>query len=237
MKSSSYIPRSIWAALTGACFASASLVCTAPAKEPTTLVPAAPEPTSIWEGFYIELTGGGNGLTNDSFHQEGRSGSADYAFGWLAGASVGRQWENLGIEVEWLYRSNDIDSLKLADGGRGDGDLASTSLFLNLTWTFDGWGAAGARWRPYLGLGAGLLEEVDVDAVTAGLEDYSDEWVPAGQVTVGLMRELSPHWAVFAEGRYLYAGEVDLSAESGGGRDVSLNYETWSALVGLRFNF
>jgi opacity protein-like surface antigen len=202
-----------------------------------TAVSVPPPTVSSTEGFYLELYGGASGLTQDGFSLGGKSGSADYSVGWLAGGAVGHQWSNLGVELEWFYRTNELDELSLGGVKANDGDLSSTNLFLNLTWQLDGFGAPGARWLPYFGAGFGLLEEVDIDATKLGVEDFSDEWVPAGQVLLGVRKELSEHWSLFAEGRYIFAGEVDLTAEKGGGDIATLDYDGWSALVGVRFTF
>ena len=198
----------------------------------------SPQPVSLWDGFYVKLLGGTGGITTDSFSLNGTSTSADYGGGWMAGMSIGRQFnENVSVELEWAYRSNDLDGVRRGGSTFGDGDLASTGLFLNLGWMFDGWGAAGTRWRPYAAIGAGFMEEVDMDLTSAGIEDVSDTWVAAIQGVVGLEKELGGRWALFGEARYLYAGDADLSAESGVRQNVTVDYQGWSALVGVRFNF
>ena len=207
----------------------------------TPSVPPLPAPApaiSLWDGFYVKAFGGTGGLTTDTFTLDGSSTSADYGVGWLAGMSLGKQFtDNFSLEVEWTYRSNDLDGVRRGSSRVGGGDLASTGLFLNLGWTFSGWGAAGSRWRPYAAIGGGFLEEVDMDLTSAGIEDVSDTWVPAIQGIIGLEKELGRRWSFYGEARYLYAGDTDLRAESGARRNVTVDYQGWSALLGLRFNF
>jgi hypothetical protein len=222
------------------CTLTSALTAGTPVSSPSPAAPmlASPQPVSLWDGFYLKAFGGTGGITADSFSLNGASTSADYGAGWLAGMSIGKQFtDHISLEVEWTYRSNDVDGVRRGRSSVGGGDLASTGLFVNLGWTFAGWGAAGSRWRPYAAIGAGFMEEVDMDLTAAGIEDVSDTWVPAVQGIVGLEKELGRRWSFFGEARYLYAGDTDLSAESGARQNVTVDYQGWSALVGLRFNF
>jgi opacity protein-like surface antigen len=201
-------------------------------QPPVDPVAAAPEP--FWKGFYAELMIGVGVLTDDRFRFDGESAGASFEPGWLAGASIGRQWSNLGLELEWIYRRNEIDRTRLAGVTYDDGDLSSTNLFLNLSWTFEGWGRQDARWRPYVGVGPGFLEEIDTDVENSGIEDASQEWVPAVQGILGIRRAFGSRWSAFAETRYLYAGDTELD---GNGGDVDVDYQAWSFIVGPRLTF
>lgn len=202
----------------------------------------APTVHGAWnDSLYVELFGGFHQAFDKSITRGGASADASYKGGTMFGGSIGKvltpQW---AAEVEFFYRSNDVKEVKgLPFPGVSEGDLASTNLMFNLTYTFATEQAEKSflRFTPYIGVGAGFLQEADIDLTVAGREQqYQDSWVPAAQLLVGVSKALSSRWSVFIEARYHYAGEIDLDSTEGNPR-VEVDYNGVSGLVGLRRSF
>lgn len=200
-------------------------------------VGAADAASAASTGLYLEGFGGFSGLIDDGLTLDGESYDARYGSGFLSGAALGYQWTNLSLEVEFFYRSNDVDTVSRGRDRFTDGDYASTNLFLNAQYTFGSLLGGTAVVRPYLGVGAGLMQEIDIDLPAAGAEDLSASWEFGFQALVGVRWEFSPHWALFAEGRYTYGGDPELTSESGPSRTAKADYNGWAALAGVRWTF
>ncbi|MEM8752589.1 MAG: outer membrane beta-barrel protein [Pseudomonadota bacterium] len=191
------------------------------------------------DGPYLKLTGGASFLRDADLRLDGGDrAEGSFDLGFAAGAAIGYAFtDNISAEVEYMYRSSDADGF----GGGGfatGGDLASVVISAHALYTFDGFEApGGGRLRPYLGLGLGVIEEVDFDVsggVAAG--EYSDGGRLAFQARVGAVWELGEHWGLSLEGRYLNAGSPTLS-RSGGGEDLKVEYEAFDALIGVSYRF
>ena len=216
-------------------FSTNSLVAGSSAPQAAASIPATSSDFS--EGIYIEGFGGFSGLFDDDINLNGEKFSGEYGGGFLGGAAIGQQWKNLSLELEFFYRSNDIDSVSRGSESFEGGDYASTNFFLNAQYTFGSIAGRSAIIRPYFGAGIGLMQEIDIDMTGLNVEDISTTWEPALQAILGLRWELSPHWSLFTEGRYTYAGDPTLKSESGPSQSVTANYNGWTALAGLRWTF
>jgi hypothetical protein len=197
---------------------------------------------TLWDGVYLDVFGGFSILTSGDLTQSGQTSDGSYDGGFLTGLAVGREispaW---AFELEWFYRNNGVDSMK---GGVfddvNDGDFASTNLMLNAIYTIpreDADTGFFARISPYVGLGIGVMQELDIDMTVAGAEqEYSDNWVPSAQIIAGAAYPISGGFSAFAELRYHFSGSPALDAESGGAR-VDADYNGYSVLIGLRRTF
>jgi opacity protein-like surface antigen len=188
-------------------------------------------------GYYVEVFGGFSGLMNEGLSLDGSNYDADYGRGFLTGAAVGHQWSGFSLELEFFYRSNDVDQVSRGAERFMDGDYASTNFFLNAQHTFGSIAGNSAVIRPYVGAGLGLMQEIDIDLPGVGVEDISANWEFGFQALAGIRWEISEHWSLFAEARYIYGGDPELRAETGGGQTVRADYNGWSALAGLRWTF
>ena len=190
--------------------------------------------------YYVALRGGMDFVQDTDLSATGNSISftradAELDTGWNAGAAFGyRYGSNLAAEFEYLYRSTDVDSVKsngteIAD----EGDLASTALFLNAYYFFDG----GNTVVPYIGAGLGYANEVDIDlenGAGTGATDLEDDGF-AFQLIGGVEYSISEHLAVSGEARYFNVpNELDLS---NGGDSISLDYDGFSLQFGMKYRF
>ncbi len=197
---------------------------------------------SVWtDGLYLKAFGGLHGLADGDIKQGGSSGDGSYSGGQIFGAAVGKQLsKNWAVEAEFFYRSNDIDSVSGGPlGGSTEGDFASTNLMFNAVYTFtrsDGswlWG----KFTPHVGAGVGFLQEADIDATIGGVsQEYDDSWIFAAQVFAGVSYAINERWSVYLETRYHYAGEIELKSSSGN-NTLKADYNGYSGLVGVRYNF
>ncbi|MEM8709744.1 MAG: outer membrane beta-barrel protein, partial [Planctomycetota bacterium] len=151
-----------------------------------------------------------------------------------AGYDFDRNWS---LELEYVYRSNDLDEASSGTTVLGtDGDLASASFMLNGFYRFD------TDWAvdPYVGIGFGLAQEVDIDLRGgSGNADgsYSTE-SPAAQFMLGATREITDGIELFAEGRFFRAFDPELGRESGdanSGIRVETEYGHSALLFGAKF--
>lgn len=232
---SSLISRSILLAGLSFSFTLTSLVAGEPAPQTAATFPTSSNGFS--EGFYLEGFGGLSGLMDDTIHLNGERFDGEYGGGFLGGAAIGQQWNRWSLELEFFYRSNDIDVVSRGAERFVGGDYASTNFFLNAHYTFGSLAGQAAIIRPYLGAGIGLMQEIDIDMTGLNVEDVSASWEPAFQAILGVRWEISAHWSIFTEARYTYAGDPSLRSESGASQTVRADYNGWTALAGLRWTF
>lgn len=227
-------------------FGLAALVLTLTVSTAPLLAGEAPLPASVGTlttaptastGLYLEGFGGFSGLLDDGLTLDENNYDASYGSGFLSGAALGYQWTHFSLELEFFYRSNDVDTVSRGRDRFTDGDYASTNFFLNTQYTFGSIAGQAAVIRPYIGAGIGLMQEIDIDLPGAGAEDLSSTWEFGFQAIIGLRWEISPHWSLFTEGRYIHGGSPSLSAETGPARSASADYNGWTALAGLRWTF
>jgi len=191
-----------------------------------------------YEGPFVRLHGGLNfaldtdydGNRSDAFP----SGEAKLGTGAMVGMSGGYRFNrNFSADLEYSYRSNDIDEVtkggaRIADGG----DLASVAIMANGNYYFD----FSDSWSPYVGLGVGFLQEIDSDVELVGVADQKDleDQVFAWQATIGAEVPVDNNWRFYGEGRFLSAPGVDLSNSNG---SYSVDYNNLSLLIGIGYQF
>jgi hypothetical protein len=198
---------------------------------------------SIWDGVYLEAFGGFSELLDGGIKEGGTTGDGSYDIGFLSGMSFGKvispSW---AMELEWFYRSNSVESVSGGEfDGLSDGDFASTNLMLNVIYTLNRENSGGnffSKVNPYVGVGFGAMQEIDIDFTVAGAEqEHSDNWVPAAQFIAGLHYPISEKFSAFAELRYHYSGSSTLEAQTGPAGEIDADYNGYSALLGLRYSF
>lgn len=192
----------------------------------------------IVDRLYVELQAGGGWLYGHDvvIDDEGTEleSDVDFDLGLIGGAAAGINInENWRAELEYMYRSNDVDDF----GGSGidadSGDFASVAIMANAAYRF---GATDQTLRPYVGVGVGVIEEIDFD-VEGGDDagEFSDRGAFAFQLMAGADYRLSEFWSVGAELRYFDAGSVTLDGD--GGRELDADYRLTSLLLGVRYSF
>ena len=192
-----------------------------------------------YQGPYARLMGGLNfvldsdfvGSTPDSFP----SGEAGLDTGGLVGLAAGYRFNrNFAADLDYIYRSNDIDKIKgsggatIADGG----DLASVAIMANGYYFFD----FAESWSPYIGLGMGFLQEIDSDVELTDLNSQKDleDQLFAWQAMIGAEVPVDPNWRFYGEGRFMSAPSPDLSNNNG---SYSVDYTNLSLILGIGYQF
>lgn len=196
---------------------------------------AAVEPS--WaEGWFAEFSAGAGIVPGGDITLGGVRYEAKYNTGSILQGALGRAWTpQFSTKLEWFYRSNSVKSLVAGNALINSGDLASTNAFVTATYRlgpgFEVWGIA-----PYAGLGAGILQEVDLDLEGFGGEEFSARNRFAYQWLIGLERAVGTKGRIFIEGRAVAAGSQDLTSSTRG-RKLSVDYDTWGIIAGLRWLF
>ena len=182
-------------------------------------------------GLYLGLGGGAVLPLDSNISGTTISTSADLDAGWTGVGIIGYRFASgVRSEVEFGYRSADIDSLSGVTNGTGG--LSVGSVMGNATYALQN----ESKFTPYLGLGIGLasVEFDDVQPVGGAVLDDSDI-VFAYQGILGLGYRLSEHVQLFTDYRYFATADVGLSTRADAGVDGE--YADHTLLVGLRFSF
>lgn len=182
-------------------------------------------------GYYARAYGGTSILNSSSIRVGNLADKADFSGGPIFGGSVGYDYNGpWRSEIEFTYRSSEINSVSPAIAAAGD--YASTAIMLNGLYSF---GEVGAL-RPYLGAGIGFAREVDFDlsggAVAGG---YSDSGLFAVQGIAGADFALSERISAFGEVRFFTVNDPKLQGPSG--RNLTADYQSINFLVGASYRF
>lgn len=164
------------------------------------------------------------------------SGDVKLDAGYTGGLGVGyRYGENWSVELGWEYRSHDSEVV-LANGERyDDGNYASNTFWLNGFYHF----SRSGRWQPYVGVGVGYIEEIDIDLDRSGEKErsFSDDGDVAWQAFAGVDYRIGEQWDLQAELRYSYLDDVSMDEESGTGRLGGLDYDPVTFQLGVVYRF
>jgi opacity protein-like surface antigen len=162
--------------------------------------------------------------------------TADTKTGFAAGLGVGyRYTPQVTFELFWEYRTNDTDTLLVAEGDLFSGNYASNLFYFNGYYSFPSRG----QWSPYLGVGLGWVQEIDIDLESAGLErSFSAEGDVSLQVMAGVDYAIADRLAVNAELRYGNLTSVSVEGEENAvGIAEGLDYQPVSLGVGMKYAF
>jgi len=154
--------------------------------------------------------------------------------GMALGAAFGYQFNtNVALELAWEYRSNDSET-RVGNTFFPEGNYASNIVYVNSIYTFDGF----EKWRPYLGLGLGWIQEIDLDLEQNGIEQsLSNSGNLAYQGFVGVEYHWSAAWSFHTELRHAGAKSGTLENELSKERFGSLNYKPFTWQVGAKYRF
>jgi len=188
--------------------------------------------------FYVKAFGGLNFLRDAELESSGTSplpeGDASFDNGMNVGLAVGYKLiEELAFELEYSYRSNDINKIKNESGNFAtSGDLASVAIMANALY----YPKLSKSFFPYFGGGIGFLQEIDSDVKFSNNQDVTDleDSTLALQLIAGIEIPILESVTVFGEGRYLAAPGPDLS---NGNQGYDLDYNSFSTNVGLKYSF
>jgi outer membrane protein W len=193
--------------------------------------------------YFIKLQGGFAFLSDrdiEQFNVAAGETQVDASFdtGYAVGTAFGYYiTDNWLAEVSWDYRSNDNDSIK-ADRNNliDDGEFASNMFFLNGYYRFDEIGSTSVR--PYLGLGLGFAQEIDIDlSSAAGTRSFSSDGEFAYQLIVGASYSFTDNWSVTSDLRYTRVNGFDMSEEDGSAQFVDVDYDPITIMLGIAYTF
>jgi opacity protein-like surface antigen len=199
----------------------------------------------LTERWYVDLFGGASlpGSVSATLERPGLpavSGDLDTKAGAIAGGALGyrlaRDWR---IEAEVAYRSNTVRSTSLPglDRGPADADLASLVFMVNGYYDFAPIMASFATFRPYVGLGVGLAQEVDADLRVGGAPiEFSGSRV-AYQLAAGVRWHYASRWSASLGVRYLNAGTVEMTADRAGTGPMRIRYDGFAVTAGIGYRF
>jgi OOP family OmpA-OmpF porin len=195
--------------------------------------------------YYAKLYGGATILSDKTFNQTGvpsvaagARGTTSLDAGWGFGGAIGYNINNnVSTELAWDYMTNGATT-KFTDGTQfsGDGDFSSSILFVNGIYKFDP--VTTHQIRPYLGVGLGYVDEIDLDMKRNGVEtSYSTDGEFAWQAIAGVEYPLNNKWSLNADARYVNVSSLDLKNEAGTGTLKNVDYNPTSLMFGVTYKF
>lgn len=168
------------------------------------------------------------------------SGKLKLGSGLMAGGSIGwylsPDWR---IEADYNYRTNKLRSTSVPglDAKQSDADLASVLIMGNLLKDFDAWSTGWASFKPYVGAGVGIAQEVDTDLKVGGVQSEFSGNRAAWQLLAGVNWQYRSPWFAGVGVRYIDAGTLRLKSSSPALGEVKVDYKGFGldARLGYRF--
>jgi outer membrane protein OmpA-like peptidoglycan-associated protein/opacity protein-like surface antigen len=187
-------------------------------------------------GWYFGLEGGVVHANNSS---HAFFTNVDFERGWGGLAEVGYalngHWR---VELEGGYRRNEIDSISYlgAPSTSASGDLRNYTAMVNAIWD----APISAKWALSLGAGAGV-DHVRFADTFYGFATSDKDTVFAAQGLAGLTYQMSAHWDLFLNYRYLWADSPSLTlghcAIGCGFLTDDLDVTKHTLTIGFRYGF
>lgn len=197
----------------------------------TMLTSAAHADNKNWPNWYIALGTGANFTTDGDVSVGAASSEVEHDTGYLFSAALGYApatdmtfIQNTRWEVEYLYRSTDLNSI---GGTSVTGTVDSNSLFANLYYDFNN----SSRWTPYVGAGFGITN-VEAD-LGNGLDDNSAAWQLLAGLTYAPASMPQTAWSL----GYRFHDLVDDAKFTTFGVPSEYEYSNHSVEVNGRFRF
>jgi opacity protein-like surface antigen len=172
----------------------------------------------------------------------GTSGSGKFKLGsgFMAGGSVGwylrPDWR---IEADYNYRTNKLRSTTVPglDAAQSDADYASVLIMANVLKDFDGWSSSFATFKPYVGAGLGIAQEVDTDLNIGGVQREFSGNRAAWQLLAGVNWQYRGPWFAGVGLRYVDAGTLRLKSSPSGLGEIKADYKGLGLDVRLGYRF
>ncbi|TDU32049.1 outer membrane protein OmpA-like peptidoglycan-associated protein [Panacagrimonas perspica] len=222
---------------------------------------AAPFAVQAGEGFYIGAFGGVNDLENQSYDISDYTGPAgplvpapddgstltriQSDLGYLAGLRFGYSMGPFRPELEFAYRTNDVDKQReiiygllgpreqraVSKGDSTHGVTGMANLWIDFL-------KSSSSINPYVGGGAGMIDFELKDATYNGNRLGKDnDTVFAWQLGAGVAWALSDRLDLTLDYRYLKSDDAQFDLLPGTVGSVETEYESHSAMLGVRFYF
>ena len=166
-------------------------------------------------------------LVNDSDVTDAYGDDAEISFdaGYSLSAAIGNAYENGGrAEVEFGYRANDIDDIKVPGYGSASisGDVSAMSLMANGYYDFK----PDNKLSPFIGAGIGMAYvEGDIDYLGS-----ENDYVFAYQASLGVSIDVTQSTKFDAQYRFFGTDDPDFDG-------LEAEYTTHNLMIGFRQSF
>ncbi len=191
------------------------------------------------DGWYIKPYLGYMDLSNTAGQSSGIQEQDTIAkilpdSGGVAGLGIGFRYNDfIAAEVAWQYSRSDHQST-FTDGTAFDGDFAANALFVNGYYFID----SKTTFRPYVGLGLGWAQEIDLDFNSGGVErSYTTSGDPGLHLMLGAEYEMLPGLSLQTELGYASFPDLDMKSETDSSRLFLVDYQPITLQAALRYRF
>lgn len=189
--------------------------------------PCCSAEASNTESVYVQASAGIQKLRPDdgfslAFGGARQELTTKFDSGSALAAAIGIAGEDLNVELEYRRLSNDIREPGATQGASDT--IEADALFLNIWWPF----LKNSRWQPAVGAGVGYIE-ADTDAASDNVLG-----IKAG---AGLEYRLSDRLSALGTIEYLATERLRLNVDSSREGEFSVDYQSYSFSVGLRYRF
>ena len=186
--------------------------------------------------FYVKPYAGFIGVQNMTSQLQNNNQnttiSIENGFGFTTGIAFGYNFaKKLTAEMGWEYKSNDITVIN--NGVKTSGDYASNFIFLNGIYTIN----TVSRIKPYVGLGASLIQEIDLDFGQGEDTSFSTSGNIGFQGIAGLDFNFSKRWILNWEAKYVTFSEFNMKNEGNNDRLNNLKYNPFIFNIGIKYRF
>jgi outer membrane protein W len=187
--------------------------------------------------FYAKPYGGFIGLQDMNIRYVADGQSADLSvntgFGFTNGISFGYAFtERISAEFGWEYKANTI-TVNYNDE-KITGDYASNFAYLSAFYTL----SSSGRFRPYVGAGAVVIPEIDMDfRIGDENSSFSNTGNIGFQGLAGLDFQFARRWAMNWEAKYVAFQNFDMKNESHSTSLENLRYRPFIFNIGLKYMF
>lgn len=184
--------------------------------------------------YYVKPYAGISYMNDVSGQNAASPVSVELDNGMVLGGAFGYRYNpHWAAEIAWEYRSNKsettVGALRYPEG-----NYASNIFFINGLYHFN----PLANWQPYVGVGIGWMQEIDIDLELNGVEQsYSNSGALTYQGFIGLEYQWSPAWTVFTEFRHAGGKSGLLKHEQTKAALGELQYKPFTWQFGVKFAF
>jgi len=229
--------RILWAGAFALVAGGQALAADLPPPPPAPRAPATYVPTTVpvynWSGIYIGLNGGyGFGTSNWTDPVAGATGNFD-TNGWLAGGTVGANYQFwggtvLGVEGDWDWSNLNGTTTSLPACGVGGCETQAD-------WLSTVRGRAGWAFDRVLVYGTGGVAFAPVQAGLSGGPTQSNTEV-GWTAGAGLEFAFAPNWTAKAEYLYVDLGNSNCTTDCFGNTSVKFTENIIRAGINFKFN-
>lgn len=189
-------------------------------------------------GWYVGLEAGGNWIEDSDVVEDGFLPPAITSFdtGWAALGTVGYGWHNWRAELEFGYRSNEIDTVNDGAVRTGGGKFDELSAMFNILYDLP----LTEKMGLFVGAGAGgdFIDYENNTTTHVGVLIHDDDAVFAWQAMGGVNYQLTSSTDLFLAYRYFNADSPSFATFGGIlHTDDFDNVVKHTATIGLRYHF